>query len=237
MIARLELHKDLVSIDPKISTFLPLKGGLVVSCQVPDGTATNTPEFIAAQAQTVIQAGAVGIRAQGLDNVRAVAKVTNVPIIGLVKRYSPSTAVFITPAIKDVLELEAAGASIVAIDATDRFRSDGVDLKNFLTQLRLETQIPLLADVDSFEAGVIAEALGCESVATTLSGYTEVTASPLPNIELLRRLANKLHVPLIAEGGYSKPEHFKLALEAGAWAVCVGTAITNPYLLTKQFLE
>jgi N-acylglucosamine-6-phosphate 2-epimerase len=80
MIARLELHKDLVSIDPKISTFLPLKGGLVVSCQVPDGTAANTPEFIAAQAQTVIQAGAVGIRAQGLDNVRAVAKVTNIPI-------------------------------------------------------------------------------------------------------------------------------------------------------------
>ena len=125
----------------------------------------------------------------------------------------------------------------MAIDATDRLRSDGVNLKNFLTQLRLETQIPLLADVDSFEAGVIAEALGCESVATTLSGYTEVTASPLPNFELLRRLANKLHVPLIAEGGYSKQEHFKLALEVGAWAVCVGTAITNPYLLTKQFLE
>jgi len=237
MIAGLKLHEDLVSIEPKISTFLPLKGGLVVSCQVPDGTAADTPEFIAAQARTVIQAGAVGIRAQGLDNVRAVAKVTNVPIIGLVKRYSPSTPVFITPAIKDVLELEAAGASIVAIDATDRFRSDGVGLKNFLTQLRLETQIPLLADVDSFEAGVIAEALGCESVATTLSGYTDVGAGPLPNIELLKRLAGKLHVPLIAEGGYSKPEHLKLALDAGAWSVCIGTAITNPFQLTKNFLE
>ena len=29
---------------------------------------------------------------------------------------------------------------------------------------------------------------------------------------------------------------FKQALQNGAWSVCVGTAITNPYLLTKQFV-
>ena len=71
--------------------FAPLKGGLVVSCQVPDGTAIDTPEFIAAQALTVIQAGAIGIRAQGISNVTEISRVARVPIIGLVKRYLNTT--------------------------------------------------------------------------------------------------------------------------------------------------
>lgn len=41
---------------------------------------------------------------------------------------------------------------------------------------------------------------------------------------------------LIAEGGFSQPEHVTGALQAGAWSVCIGTAITNPFLLTKHFL-
>ena len=219
------------------SAFIPIKGGLVVSCQVPDGTAIDTPEFIAAQALTVIQAGAIGIRAQGISNVRAIAKATNVPIIGLVKRYLDSTPVFITPTIQDVLDLESAGATIVAIDATERYRTNGETLEEFLKQLRKETNIALLADVDTFEAGVQAEALGCEAVATTLSGYTEQPAPPLPNLALVKKLATRLSVPVIAEGGYSQPEHLAQAFRAGAWSVCIGTAITNPYLLTKSFLE
>ena len=95
----------------------------------------------------------------------------------------------------------------------------------------------MLADVDTYEAGVKAEALGCESVATTLSGYTEQPAPPLPNIALVEKLSKKLTVPVIAEGGYSQPEHLAKAFRAGAWSVCIGTAITNPYLLTKSFLE
>ena len=91
-----------VSREQKIEPFAPLKKGLVVSCQVPDGTPIDTPEFIAAQAKTVLQAGAVGIRAQGIANVAAVAKAVSVPIIGLVKRYSDSTQIHITPEIDDV---------------------------------------------------------------------------------------------------------------------------------------
>lgn len=230
--SNVSVSKEVIS-----SAFASIKGGLVVSCQVPDGTAIDTPEFIAAQAETVIQAGAIGIRAQGIANVRAIAKATNLPIIGLVKRYLDSTPVFITPTIKDVLDLESAGATIVAIDATQRRRSHGENLEEFLIQLRKETNIPLLADVDTYEAGVKAEALGCESVATTLSGYTEQPAPPLPNIALVEKLSKKLTVPVIAEGGYSQPEHLAKAFRAGAWSVCIGTAITNPYLLTKSFLE
>ena len=215
----------------------PLKGGLVVSCQVPDGTAIDTPEFIAAQALTVIQAGAIGIRAQGISNVTEISRVARVPIIGLVKRYLNTTAIYITPTVRDVLELEQAGASIVAVDATERLRPDRLDFATFFKHVRLETNIPLLADIDTVEAAIIAESVGCEAIATTLSGYTDKPAPPLPNIRLVEAIAKKVSIPVIAEGGFNQPNQVSQALDAGAWAVCIGTAITNPFLLTKSFLE
>jgi putative N-acetylmannosamine-6-phosphate epimerase len=218
------------------SVLEPLRNGLIVSCQVPDDTAINTPEFIAAQALTVLQAGAIAIRAQGVRNVRAISQVTGVPIIGLVKRFDPSSPVYITPYVADVVELESAGARIVAVDATERSRPGNTSFTDFVKQVRLETNVLLLADVDSLESALIAESLGCEAVATTLSGYTDVAAPVLPNIRLIEQIANKISIPVIAEGGFSHPQSVADALTAGAWSVCIGTAITNPYLLTKHFL-
>lgn len=226
-----------VSRELKIKPFAPLKKGLIVSCQVPDGTPIDTPEFIAAQAETVFQAGAVGIRAQGLTNVAAVARAVSVPTIGLIKRYSDSTQIHITPEIDDVLKLEQAGATIVAIDATGRLRENGLSFPDFMEELRRKTAIPILADIDTVEAALMAEALGCDAVATTLSGYTSAPAPKLPNIELIQKLSNSLKVPIIAEGGFSQPEHLLQAFNAGAWSVCIGTAITNPYLLAKSFVQ
>ena len=226
-----------VSRELKIKPFAPLKKGLVVSCQVPDGTPIDTPEFIAAQAETVLQAGAVGIRAQGLTNVAAVARTVSVPIIGLIKRYSDSTQIHITPEIDDVLKLEQAGATIVAIDATGRLRENGLSFPAFMEELRRKTDIPILADIDTVEAALAAESLGCDAVATTLSGYTSAPASKLPNIELIQKLSNSVKVPIIAEGGFNRPEHLLQAFNAGAWSVCIGTAITNPYLLAKSFVQ
>lgn len=226
-----------VSRELKIKPFAPLKKGLVVSCQVPDGTPIDTPEFIAAQAETVLQAGAVGIRAQGLTNVAAVARTVSVPVIGLIKRYSDSTQIHITPEIDDVLKLEQAGATIVAIDATGRLRENGLSFSAFMEELRRKTDIPILADIDTVEAALAAESLGCDAVATTLSGYTSAPASKLPNIELIQKLSNSVKVPVIAEGGFNRPEHLLQAFNAGAWSVCIGTAITNPYLLAKSFVQ
>jgi len=214
-----------------------VKNGLIVSCQVPDDTAINTPEFIAAQALTVIQAGAVAIRAQGIENVKAIARVVDVPIIGLVKRFDDECPVYITPSVSDVIELEKAGASIVAFDATGRLRPNNQTLKDFITQVRLETNVLLLADVDSVESAIAAQDLGCDAVATTLSGYTDIPVSKLPNIELIREISKNVTVPIIAEGGFNQPESVADAFKAGAMSVCIGTAITNPYLLTKHFLS
>jgi putative N-acetylmannosamine-6-phosphate epimerase len=79
--------------------------------------------------------------------------------------------------------------------------------------------------------------LGCNAIATTLSGYTDIPAPELPNIELVERIANRVKVPIVAEGGYTQQEQVTQALNAGAWSVCIGTAITNPFLLTKHFLR
>jgi len=225
------------SIDQTNRLFQAMKDSIIVSCQVPENTPINTPEFISAQAQTVIQAGAAGIRAQGILNVKAVASVVNAPVIGLVKRFSTESPIHITPVIDDVIQLEKVGAKIVAIDATGRKRPGGLGLEEFISLIRENTSIKILADVDSFEAGIIAENLGCDAVATTLSGYTEKLAPDLPNIEILEKLSNRLSIPLIAEGGFSLPSQLIQAFNAGAWSICIGTAITNPYILTQNFIK
>ena len=217
--------------------FLQLKGGLVVSCQASEGTPMNTPEFIAAQAMTVELAGAKAIRAQGIDNVARVVSSVKVPVIGLVKSYSADSDVYITPTLEDVLALEKAGAHIIAVDATQRSRNGGVSLEEFFNNVRKHTNIPLLADVDSIENAINAEALGFEAIATTLNGYTDIPSTTLPNIDLVTAISKVVKVPLIAEGGFANPQQVKDAISNGAWAVCVGTAITNPYLLTKYFIN
>lgn len=223
---------------PNIAPIFELfRNGLVVSCQASEGTPMNTPEFIAAQAKTVELAGAHAIRAQGIENVKRVVQNVKVPVIGLVKSFTDESDVYITPTVSDVLALEQAGADIVAVDATQRSRFGGVTLEEFYREVRKRSSIPLLADVDSLENAKNAERLGFDAIATTLNGYTNVPSTGLPNLDLVHQIAKVIKVPLIAEGGFATPEHVKSALSNGAWAVCVGTAITNPYLLTKHFVE
>jgi len=78
--------------------------------------------------------------------------------------------------------------------------------------------------------GVAAADLGCHWIGTTLYGYTEATAGQRPpGLHLLGPLRQQLpaEVSLIAEGGIASPQAARGALEAGADAVVVGTAITG----------
>ena len=213
-----------------------LRGGLIVSCQAPAGTPIDDPAFIRAQALTVELAGACGIRAEGIENVRAVCAAVKVPVIGLVKAYSDTSDVYITPRVEDVVNLAKAGASIVAVDATQRVRWNGETLENFFKEVKKQTDIQLMADIDSVENAIFAAQLGFDAVATTLNGYTDKPSSGLPNLNLITEIVKSVDLPLIAEGGFATPSDFKQGLKNGAWAVCVGTAITNPYLITKQFI-
>ena len=107
---------------PWQSTIDSLKGGLVVSCQAAPGTPTDSPEILASFAKSAEMAGAVGIRANYPRNIAAIARLVQLPIIGIIKREVPGYEVYITPEFSDSQEVAAAGAQIIALDATARPR-------------------------------------------------------------------------------------------------------------------
>jgi N-acylglucosamine-6-phosphate 2-epimerase len=59
---------------------------------------------------------------------------------------------------------------------------------------------------------------------------------PGPDLDLVAKLVAELDCPVIAEGRYSTPDLFAAALAAGAHAVVVGGAITDPGQITGRFL-
>jgi N-acylglucosamine-6-phosphate 2-epimerase len=211
-----------------------LRGGLVVSVQADPGTPLAAAEHIAALAQAAALGGAAGIRAQ---DIRAVKEAVQLPVIGLKKRRVEGSEVYITPTLEDARAVAAAGADIVAVDATLRPRPDGADLASLVSEL----SVPVLADVDSLEAGLAAREAGAAAVATTLAGYTggapSATAptSEDPDLELVAALASELDCPVFAEGRIATPDQARAAFDAGAFAVVVGTAITDPVALTRAF--
>ena len=48
-----------------------LRGGLVVSCQPVDDGPMNRPEIVTAMAQAAVAGGAVGLRIEGVNNLKA----------------------------------------------------------------------------------------------------------------------------------------------------------------------
>jgi N-acylglucosamine-6-phosphate 2-epimerase len=214
----------------------PLRGGLIVSCQAPAGSPLRAPEHMAAMARAAQAGGACGIRAEGAPDVAAIVAAVDLPVIGLRKLAQPGTDVYITPTLESAHEVATAGASILAVDATLRARRDGTPPDAFLRRLGAELDLPVLADVDSLGAGLRARAAGAAAVATTLSGYTgEAPPPPGPDLELLAALVAALDCPVLAEGRYATPEHVRAAFALGAFAVVVGTAITEPVALTRRF--
>lgn len=212
-----------------------IRGGLVVSCQAPPGSPLARTDHIVALARAAESGGARGIRAEGAGDVAAVRAAVELPLIGLRKRAVAGSEVYITPELADARAVADAGADIVAVDATLRPRPGGVASERFVARLAEELAQPVLADVDSLEAGLAARAAGAAAVATTLSGYTGGPVPDGPDLELVARLAAELDCPVLAEGRYATPEAVRAAFEAGAFAVVVGAAITDPVALTRRF--
>jgi N-acylglucosamine-6-phosphate 2-epimerase len=215
-------------------SFPRLDGSLIVSCQADEGTPLRDPRIMAAMAEAAVLGGAAAIRANGPEDIRAIRSRVEVPIIGLQKRVDRGIR-WITPHFDDARRLVDAGADVIALDATLRPRP-GEAPHQLIERIRTELQRPVLADVDGLDAGVQAAAVGADAVATTLSGYTE--ASPGddgPDLALVEALAAVLTVPVVAEGRYRTPQQMRSAVEAGAAAVAIGGAITDPIALTRRF--
>jgi N-acylglucosamine-6-phosphate 2-epimerase len=213
--------------------------GLIVSVQAPEGSPLRDPEVIAAMAEASLRSGASGVRLESPEHIGAVRRrCPEALIVGLWKRTHPGSSVYITPGWEEIRAVWAAGADVVALDATERPRPDGVSLADLIDRVHQELGAPLMADVDSVANGLVAARLGCQWVGTTLFGYTEATAASRPPAwDLLAPLRQQLpsDTALICEGGIASPQQAARALRLGANAVVVGTAITGVDLQVQAY--
>lgn len=211
--------------------------GLVVSCQALEEEPLHGSQHMVVMALAAKEAGASGIRANGLLDIRAIKDAVSLPVIGLLKRQYEDSEVYITPTVADALAVRGAGADIIAIDGTGRARPDGLTLAETISQLK-QAGVKVMADIATFQEGVLAEEWGADYVSTTLSGYTaETQGTVLPNLDLLKRLASTLKVPVVAEGGIYQPEQAAEALRLGASFVVVGSAITRPQWIAARYVK
>lgn len=199
------------------------------------------PEVIAAMAEASLRNGATGVRLESPEHIGAVRRrCPGALIIGLWKRTFPGSSVYITPRWEEIRAVWGAGADVVAIDATERQRPGDDDLAALVRRAREELGAPLMADVDSLENGLRAAELGCTWVGTTLFGYTEATKDQKPPAwDLLGPLRQQLPegTALICEGGIASGDQARRALELGADAVVVGTAITGVDLQVAAYVK
>jgi N-acylglucosamine-6-phosphate 2-epimerase len=216
-----------------------IHGGLIVSCQALAGEPLHGGQYMAAMACAAVDGGAVAIRANGPEDIKAIRASVKLPIIGLFKEDISGCEVRITPTLRHAELIATVGADVIAIDATQRSRPDNISVKKMIHQIHGAIGRPVLADVSTVEEGLIAGESGADFVATTLSGYTSYSPSQLgPDFVLLEQLVTRLKllgIPVIAEGRISTPREAAHALSLGAHAVTVGSAITRPQWITAQF--
>lgn len=214
-----------------------LRGQLVVSCQAAPGDPLEDTETIRRIARAVTEAGAAGLRVNSPEHIAAIRRDSNVPIIGIQKRYCGGT-IHITPDFASAAALAAAGASIIALDCTERVWDHGDPWPVLMERIHRELSLPVMADVATLEEAMAAAAAGADMVGTTLNGYTERTRNHNGfNWHLLAEMVRQTQVPVIAEGHISSPEEATRALSIGAWCVIVGSAITRPGAITTSFVR
>jgi N-acylglucosamine-6-phosphate 2-epimerase len=218
-----------------VSVLERLRGGLIVSVQAEATSLLNTPETIALLGRVAVANGAVGIRAEGAARIGAMRRAVDVPIVGIIKRAYEGYEPYITSTDREIAEVVAAGAEIVAFDATERARPDGRSVEEAIAAIHARGALAM-ADCATAADVQRAAAAGAEIVATTLCGYTEATrGTPLPALSLVAACAAS-GAFAICEGGIASPGDVRAALASGADAVVVGTAITNIDVLVRRFV-
>ena len=127
-----------------------LKGGLIVSCQASPSPSLEDSVILTAIAEAVAAGGAIGVRADGPENIRAIREHVKVPVIGIWKRHLPDSEIHITPRLEDVLAVAETGAEVVALDATSRPRPDGETLEIIVREAKTRGVPLLMADISNF---------------------------------------------------------------------------------------
>lgn len=213
------------------------KNGLVVSCQAQFDHPLNDPNVMALLAECAKRGGAVGVRAEGFHNIREIKKRVGIPIIGIRKKHLYRDRFFITPTFQDAELIAQAGADMIALEATLENQPDTDKLGELIKRIQCELNLPVMADVSTYEEGMRAWALNADVVSTTLSGYTKSSQyDEKPNLTLVERLAQK-GVKTVCEGNIRTQEHVKQAFQKGAHFCIVGKAITDPLAITSWFCQ
>ncbi len=218
-----------------------IKGQLIVSCQA----LPEEPLYVAEKSimylmgRAAKQAGAAAIRTNSVRDVVAIKEETALPVIGLIKQNYPNIPAHITPTMAEVDALYKAQADIIALDCTLRPREGGITINAFLSQIRQKyPKALLMADISTFEEGVNAYEQGVDFIGTTMSGYTSYSPQiKKPDFELIRRLSKAVPIPVIGEGRVHCPKEAVQVLQAGAYSVVVGGAITRPLEIASRFVQ
>lgn len=213
-----------------------IKGKLVISCQALPGEPLHSPMIMGRMAIAAKNAGAAGIRAQGVADIIEIKQVTGLPVIGIIKQNYPDSEVFITATKKEVQELLATDCEMIALDATIRPRPNGELLQDLLDQIHAANRLAM-ADCSTVEEAKIAEEMGFDCVSTTLAGYTSYsTQTSGPDVELVKQLVKDCQIPVIAEGKIHTPEQLKEIMDLGVYSAVVGGAITRPQEIAQRFI-
>ncbi|MBY7142904.1 N-acetylmannosamine-6-phosphate 2-epimerase [Virgibacillus sp. NKC19-3] len=218
-----------------------IKNGLIVSCQALPEEPLHSSFIMSKMALAAKQGGAQGIRANSKEDIIAIKKEVDLPIIGIVKRDYPDSEVFITATYKEVDELIESGCNMIAMDATSRPRPQNIHLNDLVHYAKeKKPSIELMADIATTEDAIQAEKAGFDCISTTLHGYTKETKGQKlynNNFQFLQDVLKKVNIPIIAEGNVITPDMYHQCMELGAYASVVGGAITRPQEITKRFVQ
>lgn len=217
-----------------------LPQGLIVSCQALSDEPLHSSFIMSKMALAAYEGGAVGIRANSKEDIIAIKKEVNLPVIGIVKRDYDNSDVFITATSKEIDELIESNCEVIALDATKQSRPKE-SLEELVSYVRRTApHVEIMADISTLEEAKNADALGFDYVGTTLRGYTPYTKGQIlyeNNFQFLKDVLENVDAKVIAEGNVVTPEMFKTVTELGVYCTVVGGAITRPKEITKRFIE
>lgn len=194
--------------------------GIIVSIQ---GYNTITTETLAREA---VNACAVAIRTDKPITI-------DIPVIGLqkIKVGNTSREAYITPTVEEVEKISK-WADIVAID----YRRCNKNLKEISDYCR-SAGIKVVSDIMCFEdyENIKENSYHFDYIATTLSVLSPGNRRYYPDKRLVKSLVADGCRNVIAEGNYDYRKDVREVFNAGVHAVCIGTAISNIYKLTRRY--
>lgn len=223
-------------MNPKIEK---LKGRLIVSCQALPEEPLHSSYIMGRMAAAAFEGGAYGIRANSCEDIQEIRNNVALPIIGIIKKEYPDSNIYITPTMDEVDKLMSIHPEIIALDATNRLRPGNETLDSFFSKVKEKYPNQLwMADCSTIEEAIHADALGFDFIGTTLVGYTEESKDlkiDKNDFFIIKEILRHVSHPVIAEGNIDTPKKAFRVIELGCFSVVVGSIITRPQLITRNF--